>query len=123
MHPFQEALGSRQLAIGVTKGRRQLLTAYSLLPSPTEDRMSATNEHSLGPMHVWDLRDLYPGPESSEVTADLESAAAEAKRFKASYEGKLAALAREGAPFGEAIAAYERLSETLGKLGSYAGLL
>jgi oligoendopeptidase F len=96
--------------------------------------MSATSEQSmrqtavsraadLGPMPVWDLRDLYPGPQSEAVAADLEKAAAEAKRFRESYEGKLAALANEGAPFGEAIAAYERLSETLGKLGSYAGLL
>ena len=96
--------------------------------------MSATNEQSvrqtaapqpadLGPMPVWDLRDLYPGPQSKEVEADLKRAAAGAKRFKETYEGKLAALAKEGAPFGEAIAAYERLGETLGRLGSYAGLL
>src|SRR5262249_36611648 len=101
---------------------------------PQRSIMSATNEQSprqtaapqpadLGPMPVWDLRDLYPGPQSAEVAADLEKAATEAKRFKATYEGKLATLAKEGAPFGEAIAAYERLSETLGKLGSYAGLL
>jgi oligoendopeptidase F len=74
-------------------------------------------------MPVWDLRDLYPGPQSKEVEADLKQAAAEAKRFKERYEGKLHALAKAGAPFGEAIAAYERLSETMGKLGSYAGLL
>jgi oligoendopeptidase F len=74
-------------------------------------------------MPVWDLSDLYPGPQSKEVEADLKQAAAEAKRFKAGYEGKLSALAREGTPFGEAIAAYERLTETMGRLGSYAGLL
>ncbi|MFZ1105344.1 MAG: M3 family oligoendopeptidase [Hyphomicrobiaceae bacterium] len=96
--------------------------------------MSATNEQSvrqtaapqpadLGPMPVWDLRDLYPGPQSREVEADLKRAAAGAKRFKETYEGKLAALAKEGAPFGEAIAGYERLGETLSRLGSYAGLL
>jgi oligoendopeptidase F len=95
--------------------------------------MSATKEQSvrqtalhpvdLGAMPVWDLSDLYPGPQSTEVVGDLEKAAAEAKRFKERYEGKLPALAREGAPFGEAIAAYERLTETMGRLGSYAGLL
>src|SRR5262245_47775810 len=96
--------------------------------------MSATKEQSLrqpaaaeatnlGPMPVWDLGDLYPGPQSSEVAADLKQAAADAKRFKETYDGKLAALARDGAPFGDAIAAYERLGEMLGRLGSYAGLL
>ena len=39
------------------------------------------------------------------------------------YEGKLAALGKDGAALGEAIAAYEALSDTMGKLGSYAGLL
>jgi oligoendopeptidase F len=100
----------------------------------SEDGMSVTNEQSvrqaaggrpadLGPMPVWDLADLYPGPGSAEVKADLAMAAAEAKRIKQAYEGKLAALAREGAPFGAAIADYEALSDTVGKLGSYAGLL
>ena len=77
----------------------------------------------LGPMPVWNLADLYPGPQSKDVASDLKKAAAEAKRFKETYEGKLAALARQGAPFGEAIAAYERLLELQGRLASYAGLL
>ncbi|HEY1245385.1 MAG TPA: M3 family oligoendopeptidase [Hyphomicrobiaceae bacterium] len=96
--------------------------------------MSGTNEQSLrqpaapqpadlGPMPVWDLRDLYPGPQSDAVQADLKTAAAEAKGINERYEGKLAALAKEGAAFGEAIAAYEALTDTLGKLGAYAGLL
>jgi oligoendopeptidase F len=90
---------------------------------PTLRQTAAPQPADLGPMPVWDLRDLYPGPQSREVEADLTRAAADAKRFKETCEGRLAALAREGAPFGEAIAAYERLSETLGRLGSYAGLL
>ncbi|HWE18798.1 MAG TPA: M3 family oligoendopeptidase [Hyphomicrobiaceae bacterium] len=85
--------------------------------------MSATKELDLGPMPVWDLRDLYPAPDSEAVRADLEKAASEAKHIKERYEGKLAALAREGAPFAEAISAYESLGETLGRLGAYAGLL
>ncbi len=84
---------------------------------------AASQPVDLGQMPVWNLRDLYPGPQSAEVEADLARAAAEAKRIKATYEGKLAALARDGAPFGAAIAAYEALSDTLGKLGAYAGLL
>ena len=84
---------------------------------------AASQRADLGPMPVWDLGDLYPGPQSDAVAADLAKAAAEAKRIKETYEGKLAGLAKAGAPFGEAIAAYEALSDTLGKLGAYAGLL
>jgi oligoendopeptidase F len=84
---------------------------------------AASQPVDLGPMPVWDLGDLYAGPQSEAVEADLRKAAAEARRIKETYEGKLAALAREGAPFGEAIAAYEAVSDTLGKLGAYAGLL
>jgi oligoendopeptidase F len=95
--------------------------------------MSGTKEHclqraasqpvDLGPMPVWDLGDLYAGPQSEAVEADLRKAAAEARCIKETYEGRLSGLAREGAPFGEAIAAYEAVSDTLGKLGAYAGLL
>jgi oligoendopeptidase F len=96
--------------------------------------MNGTNEQSLrqpeaaqpadlGPMPVWDLRDLYPGPQSEAVQADLKKAAAEAKGIRERCEGRLAALAKEGAALGDAIAAYEALTDTLGKLGAYAGLL
>jgi oligoendopeptidase F len=74
-------------------------------------------------MPVWDLRDLYPAPQSEAVHADLKKAAAEAKRIKERYEGRLAAVAEDGAQLAEAISAYENLSEILGKLGAYAGLL
>src|SRR5690242_19615901 len=47
----------------------------------------------LGPMPIWNLADLYPGPRSKAVQADLKKAAAEAQRIKQRYQGKLAALA------------------------------
>jgi oligoendopeptidase F len=77
----------------------------------------------LGPMPVWDLSDLYPGPDSPKMRGDLEKAAADAQRFEGSYKGKLVALAADGAALARAIAAYETLSDTIGKLGAYAGLL
>src|SRR5436190_13743314 len=77
----------------------------------------------LGPMPAWDLADLYPGPKSTAVEADLSRAAAEAQRIKQRYQAKLAALGGDGAALAEAIAAYESLSDSIGKLGSYAGLL
>ena len=77
----------------------------------------------LGPMPVWDLSDLYPGPDSPNVRGDLEKAAADAQRFEGSCKGKLVAPAADGAALARAIAAYETLSDTVGKLGAYAGLL
>jgi oligoendopeptidase F len=84
---------------------------------------AASEPIDLGPMPVWDLTDLYLGRQSKAVQDDLERAAAEAQRIKQDYQGKLATLAGDGAALAEAIAAYESLSDTIGKLGSYAGLL
>jgi oligoendopeptidase F len=78
---------------------------------------------ALGEMPVWDLRDLYPGPQSEAVQADLDKATTEAKRVKERYEGNLAEVAQDGARLGEAISAYENLHEAMGKLGAFAGLL
>jgi oligoendopeptidase F len=83
----------------------------------------AAQGDDLGPMPVWNLADLYPGPKSEAVQADLRKAAAEATAIQERYRGKLMDLAQDGALLAEAIAAYEALSDTLGKLGSYAGLL
>jgi oligoendopeptidase F len=75
----------------------------------------------LGPLPQWDLSDLYPGRDSIELRRDLDTAAAAAKSFRGQYEGKLAALSGSG--LGGAIAAYERIQETLGRVMSYAGLV
>src|SRR5690348_10405039 len=77
----------------------------------------------LGPMPVWDLTDLYPAPESEAVQGDLKRAAAEAAAIKERYQGKLAEAAKDGASLAAAVRQYESLSDTLGRLGSYAGLL
>jgi oligoendopeptidase F len=77
----------------------------------------------LGEMPEWDLADLYPGPKSPEIDRDLAAVAAETQRFNAAYQGRIAGLGKDGAALAEAIAAYERLSDTMGRIGSYAGLL
>ena len=69
----------------------------------------------------WDLSDLYPAPDSPAIEADLARAATDAKAFAAAYAGKLAGLT--GAALADSIAAFERIEETLGRLGSYAQLL
>jgi oligoendopeptidase F len=74
-----------------------------------------------GELPSWDLRDLYPAPDSPELAADLERAAADARAFEAGHVGRLAAL--PGAALGAAIAEYERIEEVLGRVMSYAQLL
>jgi oligoendopeptidase F len=74
-------------------------------------------------MPVWNLGDLYPGIGSAAVEADLAKAAAGASGLKQRYQGKIVALADDGAGLAAAIGAYESLSDTIGKLGAYAGLL
>ncbi len=69
----------------------------------------------------WDLRDLYPSPDSPLIGRDLDRAEAEARAFAAAHAGRLAA--HPGALLAEAIAEYERIEEVLGRAMSYAQLL
>ena len=75
----------------------------------------------LGALPRWDLGDLYPGRDSAELKRDLDGSAGDAAAFRQRYEGKLAALS--GGALAEAVAAYERLQETLGRIMSYAYLV
>jgi oligoendopeptidase F len=84
---------------------------------------AAAGKQDLGPMPAWNLGDLYPSPTSKAVQADLKKAADAAKAIKQNCQGKLSEIAADGARLAEVIVAYERLSDTIGKLGSYAGLL
>jgi oligoendopeptidase F len=77
---------------------------------------------ALGQMPEWNLADLYPSPTAPEIARDLKKAAEEAKRLKATYHGKLATIATDGAALAAAIAEFERFVELTGRLGSFAGL-
>lgn len=73
-------------------------------------------------MPVWNLQDLYPGMESAELNADIETGSQGAKAFEEKWKGNLeSALADDhlGALIGE----YEVMQDRLGRVGSYAGLL
>ncbi|MGE0766542.1 MAG: M3 family oligoendopeptidase [Hyphomicrobiaceae bacterium] len=74
-------------------------------------------------MPEWNLGDLYPGMEAPELKRDLEKVAADAAALKARYQGKLKGMGRDGLALAEAIEAYERLADVMGRLGSYSGLL
>jgi oligoendopeptidase F len=70
---------------------------------------------------TWNLSDLYPGPDSAELKADLDRAEAAAKAFSAAHAGRIPAMC--GRALADAIAEYERIEETLGRVMSYAQLL
>ncbi|HLB81332.1 MAG TPA: M3 family oligoendopeptidase [Dongiaceae bacterium] len=82
---------------------------------------ASSPDPALGRLPEWDLSDLYPGPRSAELAAELEGAAAAAANFRDRCRGRLAAL--DGAVLGAAVADYERLQETLGRVSSYAQLV
>ncbi|HEX3499049.1 MAG TPA: M3 family oligoendopeptidase [Stellaceae bacterium] len=75
----------------------------------------------LGTLPEWDLGDLYPGRDSTELMGDLAASEREAAALRERCEGKLATLS--GAALGAAVASYERLQETLGRIMSYAYLV
>jgi oligoendopeptidase F len=75
----------------------------------------------LGTMPEWDLSDLYPAPGSAELEADLKTAGDLAEDIQRRCQGRLADMS--GEEFGRAIVDYERLSELIGRLLSYAQLL
>ena len=75
----------------------------------------------IGEMPGWNLADLYP--EAERLHADVGTAAQEAAQFREAYAGKLEGLARENpAGLAKAIAAYEALSDRMGRIGSFAYL-
>jgi oligoendopeptidase F len=87
---------------------------------------TAKTPGALGALPEWDLSHLYPATDSPVFTGDIEKALSEAQGFASLYRGKLAGLsARADAPvqLAEAVKAYEGLSDLLGRLGAYAGLV
>src|SRR5467141_1273741 len=80
----------------------------------------------LGALPEWNLADLYAGIDDPHVKRDLDRADAESIAFEQTYRGKLAALADgpdAGRALAEAVKAYEKLDDLLGRLVSFAGLV
>jgi len=75
----------------------------------------------LGNLPSWNLADLYPAPDAPELEAAFEDSKKKADSLATDYEGKLAELS--GAEMAQAIRRYEELSEVMGRIMSYAGLL
>ncbi len=87
----------------------------------TDVKHQAAKDGELGALPEWDLADLYAGPQSAGLARDLDRTEKAAERFRARYQDKLAGL--PGAELAEALAVYEDLQETLGRVMSYAQLV
>ncbi len=69
---------------------------------------------------AWDLTDFYPSLTSDKCKKDQAKALRDAQKFAKEYKGKIGKLS--GKKLAEAIKAYEKLNDLLGKLASYAQL-
>ncbi len=69
----------------------------------------------------WDLSDLYDGPQSQKLAADLDEAALRAGAFVRAHAGRLAGY--DAPSLAAALSEYEQIDEILGRASSYAGLL
>src|SRR5712691_1552262 len=80
----------------------------------------------LGKLPEWNLADLYEGPDSPELKADLATSERAAEAMQERYAGKLAALAdggKGGAGLAQAVREFEALNDLMGRIVSYASLL
>ncbi len=74
----------------------------------------------LGDLPEWKLEDLYAAPDAPAFRKDLQACADDAKKFAGAYKGKLSSM--PGAELAESLKRYEKLSDLLGRVGSYAQL-
>ncbi len=89
-----------------------------------KEASSAAPSEDLGKMPEWDLSDLYASPDSDALKSDLDKLDKETGAFQKCYQGALGALAnKDVAGLTQSIRDYEAMSDSLGKVGSYAGLL
>ena len=73
-----------------------------------------------GPLPRWDLGSLFPGTESKELADTLSSIDADVKKFASQYQGKVTKLT--GQQLGDAIEAFEKISENVGRVQAYIDL-
>lgn len=74
----------------------------------------------------WNLGDLYPAMDSPQLKADLAKAETESISFETRFKDKISDLAERtdcGKQLADAVVAFEKLEELLGRIISYAGLL
>ena len=88
-------------------------------PQPVFDA-NPSGGKDLGNLPEWDLSDLYPTTDGSEITRDMEWLAKECADFSETFEGKLADLDAPGLL--AAVQRYEQIDVIAGRIMSFAGL-
>ena len=88
-------------------------------PASTTD---AAETAKLGPMPEWDLSDLYSSPTAPEFTRDIAFIDIEARRLADLYQGRIVGMGGDGKALAQAISTVEKLSDVMGRIGSFAGL-
>ncbi len=90
-------------------------------PAPASHRNPGDDGAPDEPPPVWTLDDLYRSPDDPALRTDLDGVAAQAGRFAERWAGTVAGLTANR--LADAIEAYERIDERMGRLSSYARLL
>ncbi|PIB24417.1 oligoendopeptidase F [Amylibacter kogurei] len=89
-------------------------------PEMTFDARDAQNADGFGDLPEWDLSDLYPNTDGTEITRDMKWLETECSAFANDYEGKLASL--DSAGMLKCIQRYEQIQAISGRIMSFAGL-
>jgi oligoendopeptidase F len=86
---------------------------------------AASRSHDLGELPEWNLADLYAGMDVPALTNDLDWVKSEAADFERDAKSKIGAIVeiKDASSLLALIKRYERLSDVMGKIGSYAGLV
>lgn len=89
----------------------------------TPTQIDPANE--LGVLPEWNLADLYPSMDSRDLALDLDAADSRCSAFAERFKGKLADIVArgDGAALLAAVKDYEGVSDLMGRIGSYAGLV
>ena len=80
------------------------------MPRPVFDANATSG--GFGNLPEWDLRDLYPSPESDEFAADMDWLETACAEFAAAYEGKLTGL--DASAMLACVLAYEKIDIVAG---------
>ena len=102
------------------------ITNQYLSPHAEASSPATTGSSAIGALPTWNLSDLYPSMECSELKADIERARTECRNLVRDYRGKLAEIASHqdaSSLLAVAIQRYEMIDDIIGKIISYAGLL
>ena len=88
--------------------------------TPVFDANATGGHNAFGDLPEWDLTDLYPAPDSPELTRDMDWLETACADFAADFEGNLATL--DAAGLLKAVERYEAIDIIAGRVMSYAGL-